>query len=136
MGIFARKAGGSEKPAAEVEGEIRELVTRDVVEPRRQHPKGGDAVAENLGHLLHSVSAHSVHQIDALIKDLKILREHLLLDSEHMAREIAGYATLGHAAMQSTKILSERLTHSKDAPPHSKEVPAEAPRAEASSAAE
>jgi hypothetical protein len=119
MGIFGRKMNGLDRIGAEVEGGIRELVSRDVAEPRRQianhsnHSNDSEAVINNLGLLLQRVSVNSVNEIDELIAELKILREQLQNDGERMAREIVGYASLSQAAMQSTKILTDGLTSRK-----------------------
>ena len=119
MGIFGRKMNGLDRIGAEVEGGIRELVSRDVAEPRRQianhsnHGNDSESVINNLGLLLQRVSVNSVNEIDELISELKILREQLQHDGERMAREIVGYASLSQAAMQSTKILTDGLTNRK-----------------------
>ena len=120
MGIFGRKMNGLDRIGAEVEGGIRELVTRDVAEPRRQitnhsnhSSNDSESVINNLGLLLQRVSVNSVNEIDELIAELKILREQLQHDGERMAREIVGYASLSQAAMQSTKILTDGLTSRK-----------------------
>lgn len=119
MGIFGRKVNGLDRIGAEVEGGIRELVSRDVAEPRRQianhsnHGNDSEAVINNLGLLLQRVSVNSVNEIDELIAELKMLREQLQHDGERMAREIVGYASLSQAAMQSTKILTDGLTNRK-----------------------
>ena len=117
MGIFGRKMNGLDRIGAEVEGGIRELVSRDVAEPRRQianHSNDSETVINNLGLLLQRVSLNSVNEIDELISELKILRDQLQNDGERMAREIVGYASLSQAAMQSTKILTEGLTSRKN----------------------
>jgi hypothetical protein len=104
---------GLDRIGAEVEGGIRELVSRDVAEPRRQianHGNDSESVINNLGLLLQRVSLNSVNEIDELIAELKMLREQLQHDGERMAREIVGYASLSQAAMQSTKILTDSLT--------------------------
>ncbi len=119
MGIFGRKMNGLDRIGAEVEGGIRELVSCDVAEPRRQianhsnHGNDSESVINNLGLLLQRVSVNSVNEIDELIAELKILREQLQHDGERMAREIVGYASLSQAAMQSTKILTDGLTSRK-----------------------
>jgi hypothetical protein len=120
MGIFGRKVNGLDRIGAEVEGGIRELVSRDVAEPRRQianhsshSSNDSEAVINNLGLLLQRVSVNSVNEIDELIAELKMLREQLQHDGERMAREIVGYASLSQAAMQSTKILTDGLTSRK-----------------------
>ena len=100
MGIFGRKMNGLDRIGAEVEGGIRELVSRDVAEPRRQianHGNDSESVINNLGLLLQRVSLNSVNEIDELISELKVLREQLL----------------SQAAMQSTKILTDNLTSRK-----------------------
>jgi hypothetical protein len=119
MGIFGRKMNGLDRIGAEVEGGIRELVSRDVAEPRRQianHGNDSESVINNLGLLLQRVSLNSVNEIDELISELKMLREQLQHDGERMAREIVGYASLSQAAMQSTKILTDGLTNRKNEP--------------------
>jgi len=108
---------GLDRMGAEVEGGIRELVSRDVAEPRRQianHGNDSESVINNLGLLLQRVSLNSVNEIDELISELKMLREQLQHDGERMAREIVSYASLSQAAMQSTKILTDSLTSRKN----------------------
>ena len=59
MGIFGRKMNGLDRIGAEVEGGIRELVSRDVAEPRRQiasSANDSESVINNLGLLLQRVS--------------------------------------------------------------------------------
>ena len=115
MGIFGRKTNGLERIGDEVEGGIRELVSRDVAEPRRQIANGdSESVINNLGLLLQRVSLNSVNEIDELISELKILRDQLQHDGDRMARDILGYASLSQTAMQSTKILTESLTNRKN----------------------
>jgi hypothetical protein len=111
MSIFTREATGLEKVEAEVEGEIREFVGRDVVELRRQPADDGGMVANNISSLLQRVSVSSVQEIDRLISDLKMLRERLHYDGERVAREIVEYASLSRATMQSTKTIAESLTN-------------------------
>ena len=73
-------------------------------------------MADNIGSLIQRVSASTVQEIDRLISDLKILRERLHDEGERVQREIVEYATLSQAAMQSTKIIAESLTHWKKVP--------------------
>src|SRR6266481_4139133 len=75
----------------EVEGEIREFVRRDVVGIRRQPESDSELVANNINQLLQRVAGTSVQEIDK-------------------------YATLSQAALQSTKIIAESLTHWKKVP--------------------
>ena len=116
MSIFARKAAGPEKVGTEVEGAIRELVSRDVAEPQRQLANDGEMAVNDLCLLLQRVSVDSVQKIDVLISDLKMLRERLHHEGERMAQEIVDYASLGPVATHSAKIIAEHLTHWRRAP--------------------
>jgi hypothetical protein len=116
MSIFKRETTGLEQVEAEVEGEIREFVRRDVAGLRRHTENDSTMVADNIGSLLQRVSASSVQEIDRLISDLKILRERLQDEGARVQREIVEYASLNQAAMQSTKIITESLGHWKRGP--------------------
>ncbi len=100
----------------EVEGEIREFVRRDVATLRRQPESDSEMVASNIGSLLQRVAGTSVQEIDKLIGELQTLREMLHNEGARVQREIVEYATLSQAAMQSTKIIAESLTHWKKVP--------------------
>jgi hypothetical protein len=101
---------------SEVEGEIREFVRRDVATLRRQPESDSEMVASNIGSLLQRVAGTSVQEIDRLIAELRTLREMLHNEGARVQREIVEYATLSQAAMQSTKIIAESLTHWKKTP--------------------
>ena len=100
----------------EVEGEIREFVRRDVVGLRRQPESDSELVANNINQLLQRVAGTSVQEIDRLITELQTLRDTLQSEAARVQREIVEYATLSQAALQSTKIIAERLTHWKKIP--------------------
>jgi hypothetical protein len=99
-----------------VEGEIREFVRRDVATLRRQPESDSEMVASNISSLLQRVAGTSVQEIDKLIGELQTLREMLHKEGARVQREIVEYATLSQAAMQSTKIIAESLTHWKKVP--------------------
>ena len=99
-----------------MEGEIREFVRRDVATLRRQPESDSEMVASNIGSLLQRVAGTSVQEIDKLIGELQTLREMLATEGARVQREIVEYATLSQAAMQSTKIIAESLTHWKKVP--------------------
>jgi hypothetical protein len=100
---------------AQVEGEIREFVRRDVATLRRSENES-DFVANNIGSLLHRVSGTSVKEIDKLIVELQTLRDMLHTEAARVQREIVEYATLSQAALQSTRIIAESLAHWKKVP--------------------
>lgn len=104
------------KAESQVEGEIREFVRRDVATFRRQPENESEVVANNIGTLLQRVAGTSVKEIDKLIIELQTLRNMLQDESSRVQREIVEFATLSQAAMQSTKIIAESLTHWKRVP--------------------
>ena len=110
MSIFSRKVREPETVVADVEGEIGELVGRDIVEPQRQPANDREPVVSDLDLLLQRVSANSVQQIDCIINDLKILREQLQSEGERVANEIAAYASLSDTALQATETISAKLS--------------------------
>jgi hypothetical protein len=101
---------------SEVEGEIREFVRRDVVGLRRNPETDSEIIASNISSLLQRVAGTSVQEIDKLIGELQTLRDRLADEGARVQREIVEYATLSQAAMQSTKIIAESLTHWKKVP--------------------
>jgi hypothetical protein len=108
----------SEAAASAFEGEIREFVRRDVA-PRR--PAAGtdpslDPVADNLNALIRRVSGASMEEIDRVIAELQTVRDMLRHEGERVSREIAGYASLSHAAMTAMKVIGESVTQCKSAP--------------------
>ena len=100
----------------QVEGEIREFVRRDIATLRRQPESDSEMVANNIGTLLQRVAGTSVKEIDKLIGELQTLREMLETEGARVQRQIVEYATLSQAAMQSTRIIAESLTHWKKVP--------------------
>jgi hypothetical protein len=115
--IKAREPADFDKPAEiGMEGEIREFVRRDVATLRRPPESDSEMVASNIGSLLQRVAGTSVQEIDRLISELQTLREMLHNEGARVQREIVEYATLSQAAMQSTKIIAESLTHWKRTP--------------------
>jgi hypothetical protein len=115
--IKSREPAELDKQAeSEVEGEIREFVRRDVAGLRRQPENDSEMVASNISSLLQRVAGTSVQEIDKLIGELQTLREMLHTEGARVQREIVEYATLSQAAMQSTKIIAESLTHWKKVP--------------------
>jgi hypothetical protein len=116
--IKSREPAELDKQAeSEVEGEIREFVRRDVATNLRRQPESdSEMVASNISSLLQRVAGTSVQEIDKLIGELQTLREMLHAEGARVQREIVEYATLSQAAMQSTKIIAESLTHWKKVP--------------------
>jgi hypothetical protein len=108
----------SDAAASAFEGEIREFVRRDVA-PRRPRDVDGapaELIADNLNGLIRRVSGASMEEIDRVIAELQQVREMLRKEGERVGREIAGYASLSHAAMTAMKVIGESVTQWKSAP--------------------
>jgi hypothetical protein len=98
---------------AQMEGEIRQFVRRDIATVRPKPKNDTEMVANNIGSLLQRVAGTSVQEIDNLIVELQTLRERLENEGARVQRKITEYANLSQAAMQSTRVIAESLTHWK-----------------------
>ena len=124
--VFAPNRKTSEKmsdadqaAATAFEGEIREFVRRDVALLRRQRLDGeavAEPIADNLSVLIRRVSGASMEEIDRVILELQGVRDMLRHEGERVGREIAGYASLNHAAMTAMKVIADSLAQWKNAP--------------------
>ena len=114
----ARYIAEHNEPAEmELEGEIREFVSRDVVSNVGRWPENEtELVASNINSVLQRVTATSVQEIDALISELESSRDMLHTEAARVQREIVQYATLIQGALHSTKIIAESLTQWKKVP--------------------
>jgi hypothetical protein len=110
-----RNVAEMEKPASEIEGNIRELVRRDT-NAFRQVESDGEMAANNLSTLLRRVSGNSAREIDNLIGELQVLRDKLQADSDRVERDIVEYAQLSQSVLQLTKIIAEGVTQVKKVP--------------------
>jgi len=104
-----------EKPASEIEGNIRELVRRDT-SAFRQVETDSEMAANNLSTLLRRVSGNSAREIDNLIGELSTLRDKLQADSDRVERDIVEYAQLSQSVLALTKIIAEGVTQVKKVP--------------------
>ena len=114
----ARYIAEHNEPAEmELEGEIREFVSRDVVSNVGRRPENEtELVASNINSVLQRVTATSVQEIDALISELELSRDMLHSEAARVQREIVQYSTLIQGALHSTKIIAESLTQWKKVP--------------------
>lgn len=110
-----RNIAEMEKPATEIEGNIRELVRRDT-SAFRQTESESEMAANNLSTLLRRVSGNSAREIDNLIGELRVLRDKLQADSDRVEREIVEYASLSQSVIQLTKIIADGVTQVKKVP--------------------
>src|SRR5581483_5522702 len=98
-----------------VEGEIREFVRRDVqVRRARPEPVAAESAVDNVNGLIHRVSGASMEEIDRVILELQGVRDMLRSEGERVTREIAGFASLSHAAITSMKVIADSLAQWKN----------------------
>ena len=102
-----------------VEGEIREFVRRDVASlPHRQRSEVAAAdgpTAENLNALIQRTAGDSMEEIDRVIRELESVRDMLRNEGERVSREVAGYASLSHAATTAMKVFADSIKQWKNA---------------------
>ncbi len=115
-------AAAATAAAAEVEGEIREFVRRDVSVFRRTPADGANDIAasDNINSLIQRVSGASIMEIERVITELTSVRDMLRSEGERVQREIAGYASLSQAAMTSMKIIADSLAQWNPQTPHAR----------------
>ena len=72
-----------------------------------------ELLANSIEALVQRVAGTSVQEIDGLIAELQALRALLEEEAARVQRNLAEYAHLSQSAMQSTRIIAESLTQSK-----------------------
>ena len=95
------------------ERELRGFVRRHDASVRRTPETDGEPVANNIGTLFERMAGTSVEEIDCLIAGLQTLRSLLQDHGARVRLELAEYANLSQAAMQSTKIIAQGLVRWK-----------------------
>jgi hypothetical protein len=97
----------------EVESAIREFVRKDAAQVGKRELDPDEFGAGNLNSLIQRVSGTSVMEIDKLITELQMLRDHLQNEGQRVQQEIAEYAHMSQAAAMSTKSIVESLAQWK-----------------------
>jgi hypothetical protein len=110
-----RAAEDDSAPASELEGQIREVIRRDVAPAQRAAEADVDLVASNINAVIQRVAAPSVSEIDRFIGELQTMRDFLQAEGRRVQLEIVSYAQLSQAAMKSSKIISDAIGHWKTA---------------------
>ena len=97
--------------SSDLEGQIGEVIRRDVVAARKTQEEGGSEnglVSANA--LLRQLAGTTFKEIDRLIDELQGMRDLLQGEGQRVQREIVKYAQLSQAAMKSTKVIAEGMT--------------------------
>lgn len=99
--------------------QIHEFTRRDGGLPRREHRQDStdaDLPGENLNSLIRRVAGASMDEIDAVILELKRVRDTLDSERERLIRDITRYASLNHSLTSAAKIISEKLKQMQGTP--------------------
>jgi hypothetical protein len=96
---------------AEVEGEIRDFVRRDVTLREKARPplSPSSSAAEHMNTVIQRVAGASFDEIDRLIEDLMAIKETLRREGERVQREISGYAGLSQSAATTMQVIGDSL---------------------------
>jgi hypothetical protein len=96
---------------AEVEGEIRDFVRRDVTLREKARPplSPSSSAAEHMNTVIQRVAGASFDEIDRLIEDLMAIKETLRQEGERVQREISGYAGLSQSAATTMQVIGDSL---------------------------
>ncbi|HVV62445.1 MAG TPA: hypothetical protein VHD14_11885 [Pseudolabrys sp.] len=116
-GPAPEKLSEVDQAASTFEGEIREFIRRDVAFLRRPQQPEAEPGADNVNALIKRVSGNALDEIDRVILELRTVRDMLRNEGERVTREVAGFASLNHAAMTSMKIIADSLTQWRNGPP-------------------
>jgi len=128
MGFFTQRDHGELNRQTVIETKFRELAGQSYNSPRRAPahdapPPGeppqnyaarwraSDRVDDNADRMLGQMIADAIKQIDRLLVELQAHRKRLLSEAARVERDLIDYATLSQSTMQSTKIITESLTH-------------------------
>jgi hypothetical protein len=116
---MAEKSG----PETYAPPERRPLEKRSDVERiallRQQRTEAGPAngpAAEGLDAVVRRAAGDSMEEIDRVIRALESVRDMMRNEGERVSREIAGYASLSHAAATAMKVIADSIKQWKDAP--------------------
>jgi hypothetical protein len=98
-------------PSSDLEGQIGEVVRRDVAAARKPQDEGGNENGLGTANaLLRQIAGATFKEIDRLIDELQAMRDLLQGEGQRVQREIVKYAQLSQAAMKSTKVIAEGMT--------------------------
>lgn len=110
-GNSERDLGAEVSKIAEVEGEIRDFVRRDMTLRDKARPalSPSSTAAEHMNTVIQRVAGASFDEIDRLIEDLLAIKETLRQEGERVQREISGYAGLSQSAATTMQVIGDSL---------------------------
>jgi hypothetical protein len=66
--------------------------------------------------VLQRIAGMSLEEIDRVIRELESVRDMIRNEGERVSREIAGYASLSHAAITAMKVIADSVKEWKNGP--------------------
>jgi hypothetical protein len=72
---------------------------------------GIEVTSDNVSMHLRGLSGNSYHEIEALVGELRRLREKLVTDTSRIEQRIVEFARLNQSIMKLTKLVSDRVGH-------------------------
>ena len=83
---------------------------------QRSHAASANGpAAEDLNAVVRRVAGDSMEEIDRVIRELESVRDMLRNEGVRVSREVAGYASLSHAATTAMKVFADSIKQWKDA---------------------
>ena len=88
------------------------------IERQADAPRGDEAPTHHVNALIKQVSGASIEEIDRVIRELNGVREMLRGEGDRVTREIAGFASLSHAAITSMRVIADSIAEWKNGAQH------------------
>ena len=82
---------------------------------RNEAAPANSPAAEDLNAVVRRVAGDFMEEIDRVIRALENVRDMMRNEGERVSREIAGYASLNHAATTAMRVIADSIKHWKDA---------------------
>jgi hypothetical protein len=80
-------------------------------------------ISADLNAVVQRVASGSIEEIDRVIRTLEGVRAMMRSEGERVSREIAGYASLSHAATTAMQVIADSIKQWKEAPGKSGQRP-------------
>ena len=83
---------------------------------QRSQTNSANDPAAQLNAVVNQVASASLEEIDRVIRVLEGVRDLMRNEGERVSREVAGYASLSHAAITAMKVISDSIKEWKVGP--------------------
>ena len=83
---------------------------------QRSQANSANDPAAQLNAVVQRVASTSLEEIDRVIRSLEGVRDMMRKEGERVSREVAGYASLSHAAVTAMKVMADSIKEWKVGP--------------------